>query len=431
MYRLKMSDLIDWKEKPNRKPLVLNGARQVGKTWLLKEFGRLHFENVAYISLDNNEIANNLFQADFDVSRIIKGLGLLCDLEIHKDNTLIILDEIQSSPRALTSLKYFCEEKPEYHICAAGSLLGLLDHTGSGYPVGKVDTLDLFPLSFKEFLMNCGNGELANLIDNFEEGMLKSFAPKMHEELKLYCIVGGMPAAVSCYIKSGSLAAVRTIQHQLLQDYPRDFTKHCGSRSAIRILEVWDSLVSQLSTENKKFVFGQIKTGARGKDYEEALAWLERSGLIRRVYRIKAPRHPISAYEDKSAFKVFMIDVGLFCAKSEIDPSIILEENKIFNEFKGCIAEQYVCQELVNLGINPYYWSAKNSSGELDFIVQANGKIYPIEVKAEENLKAKSLRSFVEKHSELRGVRFSMANYRRQEWMTNVPLYAISNVDIW
>ena len=432
MDRYLMDDLVRWKSSPHRKPLILNGARQVGKTWLLKEFARREFESVAYVSLDNNAAARGLFEADFDIARIVRNLSILTGVSIDPQTTLIVLDEIQSAPKALTSLKYFCEDAPEYAVAAAGSLLGISVGSGSGYPVGKVDTLDLYPLSFREFLDATGNRALRELVDSGDTESIAAFSARYVPLLRQYYVVGGMPAVVDRFAQGESLAAVRDLQLQILEDYERDFGKHAPRRTYPRMVEAWTSVPEHLAQENKKFVFGRVRTGARAKDYEEALTWLSQAGLIRKVPRVTKPGIPLSAYNDNRSFKVFLLDVGLLGAMSGLDPASVLEGNVAFTEFKGALTEQYVCQQLVSdCGLSPFYWSADNSRGEIDFLVQRGGTVFSIEAKAEENLRAKSLRAFSEKYDGVRSVRLSLSGYRDEGWMRNVPLYAMSNVGLW
>lgn len=432
MDRYLMNELVGWKDSPRRKPLILNGARQVGKTWLLKEFGRLHFDKVAYVSLDVDSAAAALFEADFDIDRIISGLALLTGVRIEPRSTLIILDEIQSVPKAITALKYFCESAPEYAVATAGSLLGISASEGTGYPVGKVDTLDLHPLHFREFLDATGEGMLRELIDGGDPASINAFKDRATFALKRYCVVGGMPAVVGAYAEEGDFGIARKVQSQIIEDYERDFAKHVPMRLYPRMLEVWQSIPAHLSQENKKFVFGRVREGARAKDFEEALVWLSQAGLICRVPRVSKPGLPLAAYDDHKSFKVFLADVGLLGAMSGLDPASVVDGSAVFTEFKGALAEQFVCQQLVSdCGMRPFYWSAENSRGELDFLVQKNGETYAIEVKAEENLQAKSLRAFKGKHPEVHARRFSLSGYREQDWMTNVPLYAIGVPGLW
>ncbi len=432
MKRMLMDELVLWKSNPNRKPLVLNGARQVGKTWLLKEFGTRHFESVAYVSLDNDAVARSYFDMDLDAHRIIASLSLQLNMDIVPEKTLIILDEIQACPKAITALKYFCENAPEYAVAAAGSLLGLSAHEGSGFPVGKVNMLDLHPLTFSEFLEATGNGRYAGLIESGDVSLMTPFAPTLEGLLRRYYVVGGMPGVVNAYLAGDDFRAARRVQEELLAGYERDFSKHVPPRLLGRMMLAWASIPRHLSRENKRFVFGQVRKGGRAADFEECLAWLEEAGLIHKVPRVDKPGLPLSAYAEQAIFKVFLLDIGLLGAMCELNPEAILAGSAVFTEFKGALTEQYVCQELIaSCGFTPFYWSAENSTGEIDFLVQDGGKIYPIEVKAEENLKAKSLRAFASKYDGVHARRFSMSGYRDQDWMRNVPLYAIGHYGLW
>ena len=432
MKRMLMDELVLWKSNPNKKPLVLNGARQVGKTWLLKEFGTRHFESVAYVSLDNDAVARSYFDMDLDAHRIIASLSLQLNMDIVPEKTLIILDEIQACPKAITALKYFCENAPEYAVAAAGSLLGLSANEGSGFPVGKVNMLDLHPLTFSEFLEATGNGRYAGLIESGDVNLMTPFAPTLEGLLRRYYVVGGMPGAVSAYLAGDDFRAARKVQEELLAGYERDFSKRVPPRLLGRMMLAWASIPRHLSRENKRFVFGQVRKGGRAADFEECLAWLEEAGLIHKVQRVDKPGLPLSAYAEQAIFKVFLLDIGLLGAMCELNPEAILAGSAVFTEFKGALTEQYVCQELIaSCGFTPFYWSAENSTGEIDFLVQDGGKIYPIEVKAEENLKAKSLRAFASKYDGVHARRFSMSGYRDQDWMRNVPLYAIGHYGLW
>ena len=427
-----MAELISWKNSARRKPLILNGARQVGKTWLLKEFGRLHFENVAYVSLDNDAIARSYFDSGFDVSRIIASLSLELDMDIEPGKTLIVFDEVQVCPKAITSLKYFCENAPEYAVAAAGSLLGISATEGTGFPVGKVNMLDLHPLSFDEFLEATGNERFAKLVASGDTAMIGAFPSKLEELLKQYYVVGGMPEAVNAYVAEQDVRAARTVQQEILDGYVSDFAKHIPPRLLARTMLVWESIPRHLSQENKKFVYGKVRRGSRAADFEESLAWLEQAGLIHKVRRASKPGIPLSAYCESGAFKVFMVDVGLLGAMSNLPPDAVVAGSRVFTEFKGALTEQYVCQQLISeCSLTPYYWSAENSLGEIDFLVQDGSRVFAIEVKAEENLRAKSLRAFKGAHPEVAAVRFSLSGYREQEWMRNVPFYAISRRSLW
>ncbi len=432
MERFLMEDLVGWKGSARRKPLVLNGARQVGKTWLLKEFGARHFENVAYVNLDNNPGLAAQFDAGYDLPRLLLMVQAESGQKVTPGKTLVVLDEIQECPKALTSLKYFCENAPELAVAAAGSLLGITFHEGTGYPVGKVDMLDLHPLSFREYLDATGNQTLREIVDSSDEQLLGSFAVKLKELLKQYYFVGGMPEPVATFIDSSNLNAVRVVQESILFGYERDISKHLAAAGAEYTLSAWRSLPAHLSQENKKFFFGHIKGGARARDYRSAITWLTQAGIATKVPRVSKPGIPLVSYADESAFKLFALDVGLLGALSGLDASSIVDGNVLFTEFKGALTEQYVCQQLVSdCGLSPCYWSAENSRGEIDFLIQHGSGIYPIEVKAEENLRSKSLRAFSERYPDTVPRRFSLSDFRDQGWMRNVPLYAIGNSKNW
>lgn len=430
MKRYAMQRLLEWKEDPNRLPMVIRGARQVGKTWLMKEFGRTEFEKCAYINFDRNERMKQLFSGDFDVDRILRGLAIESEVEIEPETTLIILDEIQEVPAALQSLKYFCEDnRHSYYIVAAGSLLGIAMHEGTSFPVGKVDSMDLYPLSFSEFLDATGNGQLTALLAQQDFDMIAAFRDKYIDLLKTYYYVGGMPAAVNAYIPKQNFASVRRVQMRLLSDYEQDFSKHAPTAVIPRIRMVWDGIPSQLAKENKKFIYSVLREGARAKDFELAIQWLIDCGLVYKVSRVTKGGIPLKAYQELSAFKLYLVDVGLLAAMTDLDAKTLLKGNAIFTEFKGALTEQYVCQQLTaELATTPYYWSAENSSGEVDFVLQHSGNVIPLEVKAEENLMAKSLKSFVSGNKLAFGVRTSMSDYRKQEKLINLPLYAISQL---
>ena len=432
MERFLMDKLIAWKDKPRRKPLILNGARQVGKTWLLKEFGRTQFNNIAYVNLDDNPRMREQFDLGYDIPRIISAIQFETGEVVSERDTLIVLDEIQECPKALTCLKYFCENAPEYAVAAAGSLLGITVHEGTGYPVGKVDTLDLYPLHFREFLVATGNRPLCELIDSGDATLINSFSSKLVPLLRQYYYVGGMPEAVDSFLNRGLLEDVREVQREILHGYERDISKHLSRTETEYALAAWRSIPSHLSRENKKFVFSHIAEGARAANYRSGITWLTQAGITTCVHRISKPGIPLAPYADDTAFKLFLVDVGLLGAMARLDKETVIGGSEIFEEFKGALTEQYVCQQLVSgCGLVPYYWSAENSSGEVDFFVQESNSVFAIEVKAEENLRSKSLRAFKSSHPKIKSVRFSLSSYREQDWMRNVPLYAISNVGLW
>ena len=420
MRRDAMQQLYDWKEKTTRKPLIVRGARQVGKTWLMKEFASSAYRQFAYINFEDNEVMKDVFQKDFDVERILMAIQLVTGIVVDTE-TLIIFDEIQEAPRGLTALKY--------HVVAAGSLLGIAMHSNDSFPVGKVDFMDLYPLSFSEFLEAVGQEAFARLLAKKDWGLIAAFRSKLIDLLKQYYYVGGMPEVVNAFINHKDYAEVRQLQQTILDSYDRDFSKHAPIAEVPRIRMVWRSIPAQLAKENKKFIYGVVKEGARAKDFELAIEWLIDAGLIYKVSRVKKAGIPLSAYEDFSAFKLFLLDTGLMGAMSGLPPQALLEGNVLFSDYKGAITEQYVLQQLKSVkGLSIYYWSSDTSRGELDFLLQKDVSVIPVEVKAEENLQSKSLRFFVEKNAGLHGVRFSMSDYRKQEWMINYPLYSVGYI---
>ena len=430
MYREVEKHLLIWKNSVNTKPLILRGARQVGKTWIMKEFGKKYYKSCAYVSLDENERMEEVFREAFDIQRILLSLEIEVGFKIKAEETLIILDEIQEIPRALKSLKYFQENAPQYHIIAAGSLLGIALHEGTSFPVGKVDFCDLYPFTFREFLMACGEQMLVEIMDERQFDVMKAFKSKYIDYLKYYYYVGGMPEAVLQFVTDHDLKMVRAVQNKLLLAYENDLSKHAPNEIVTRIRLLWNSIPAQLAKENKKFIYGLVREGARAREYEVAITWLLDIGLIYKVNRVKKPDFPLCAYQDFSAFKLFVLDVGLLGAMSRLSAKVILEGSRLFEEFKGALTEQYVLQQLV---VNPendiFYWSSESGTAELDFLVQNDDRIIPIEVKAEENLQAKSLKIFTEKYKNENAVRTSMSDYRKEEWLTNLPLYAVGNLN--
>ena len=429
MIRYAMDQLLEWKNRSNRKPLILKGARQVGKTWLMKEFGRLHFKKVAYVTFYNNQRMKQVFDDDYDIQRIVMNINIEAQTEITPDDTLIILDEIQDAPRALESLKYFCENAPEYAVVAAGSLLGVAIHEGVSFPVGKVDMLELPPMNYLEFLDAMGEKQLVDLLKAKEYDVIKNFSSKYIFWLKNYYYVGGMPEVVSFFAEHKDYQEVRRLQNEILSQYEDDFGKHASSAQLPRIRMVWNSIPMQLAKENKKFFFGQIKKGARMKDFEVAIEWLLDCGLIKKVYKVNKPAMPLKAYMDFSAFKLFLLDVGLLGALSELDATSILEGNEIFVEFKGALTEQYVLQELVSDTVyTPYYFGTDSQNFKMDFMIQKGRDAVPIEVKAEKNTQAKSMKAYYQKYEPKYAIRISMLDYVVQDYLTNIPLYAVCNI---
>ncbi len=425
MKRSAIGELYKWKESNDRKPLVILGARQVGKTWLMRKFAEEAYSKCAYVNFEDNDMLRGLFEYDFDIQRIITSLKWSTGVDID-ERTLIILDEIQEATRGITSLKYFAEKAPQYHVMAAGSLLGIAMHKNDSFPVGKVDFMHLYPLSFFEFLDAVGESRMVDLLKSKDWQMITMFRNKFEDRLRQYYYVGGMPVVVSSFVTDRSLDKVRTQQTAILEAYERDFSKHAPMAEVPRIRMVWRSIPAQLAKENKKFVYGAVKESARAKDFELAIEWLKDTGLVYKVNRCKKALLPLAAYEDYSAFKLFLSDIGLMCAMSNVPAQSVLNGNVLYSDFKGALTEQYVMQQLkTNPSLSVYYWSAGNSRGEIDFLVQQEDKIFPIEVKAEENLQAKSLRAFIERNSGLRGIRLSISPYRKQDWMTNFPLYSV------
>lgn len=425
MERSIYSSLKKWKESPTRKPLILQGARQVGKTYILKEFGAREYSEVVYINCDDNNDMQNMF-VDYDVDRIIRSLSAISGISIKPSTTLLILDEIQEVERGLASLKYFCEKAPEYHVAVAGSLLGITLHEGTSFPVGKVDMLYMYPMDFEEFLLAMGKEQLVELLRNNSWAALTPLRGMLTELLRQYYFVGGMPEAVKTYVERGDIWEVRSIHSKIIDAYRNDMSKHVPKQQVQRINMVWNSIPSQLARDNKKFIYGALRKGARANDFEIAIQWLVDSGLVHKVHRISKPVVPLKFYEDMASFKLFLLDCGLLGALSETPPEQILIGDNVFEEYKGAFTENYVLQQLKSLPRTfVYYYSNDNSTLEIDFVVQHDAHIIPIEVKAEENLRAKSLRQFVTDNSGLHGVRFSMSDYREQDWLTNVPLWAV------
>ena len=426
MERFILKKLLDWKNSPYRKPLILKGVRQVGKTWILKEFGRRYYENTAYFNFDENEEYKQFFETTKDVDRILQNLMLASSQKIVPEKTLIIFDEVQDCPKVINSMKYFCENAPEYHVAVAGSLLGVAMHKGESAPVGKVDIIRLFPMSFEEFLLAKGETQLLQILQNREWKTITMLHEKLTKILREYYFVGGMPEAVSTYLATNDANEVRRVQNDILFIYRSDMSKHVEPSEAARISMVWQSIPSQLAKENKKFVYGAVRTGARAKDFEMAIQWLVDAGLAYRISRVREVGMPLKFYEDITAFKLFLLDVGLLGALSQMEPAQMLVSNKAMAESKGAFTENYVlCQLLCRQDIFTYYYSRDDARLEIDFLAQHQGDITAIEVKAEENLRSKSLRTFCTANADVHALRFSMSPYREQDWMKNIPLYAV------
>lgn len=429
MDRQEITYLKNWKSSRNRKPLIIRGGRQVGKTWLMKEFGRKEFDNYAYINFETKSTLKSIFEPDYDIARILLAIGIETGIRPEPGKTLIILDEIQEVYGGLTALKYFQENAPEYHVIAAGSLLGISLGKNSAFPVGKVEFLNLFPLSFTEFMAANGESVLLEPLLKKDWTLVKSFKTRYTDLLKKYYYVGGMPEAVALFVNSNDFAGVRKIQKDILSAYEQDFSKHAPISIVPRIRMLWNSIPAQLAKENKKFIYGAIRKGARAKEFELAISWLSDCGLIVKIHNISKPALPLKAYENADAFKLFILDIGLLGAMTNLDINSILDRNQIFTEFKGALTEQYILQQLIlfpDIQIN--YWSPENARAEVDFVVQLSGQIIPIEVKAEENLQARSLKVYKDKFDPGICVRTSMSDFRREDWLINIPLYAISNL---
>ncbi len=429
MYRIAIEKLYRWKESRHRKPLIIQGARQVGKTWLMKEFGRSAYRDMVYINFDSNSRMAELFASDLNTDRLIMGIELYAGKKIDPDSTLLIFDEVQEVPRALSSLKYFYENAPQYHIICAGSLLGIALHEGTSFPVGKVDFLELYPLSFREFLMAVTGIQFAKLLDSQDYKMITSFKQTYIEALKQYYFIGGMPEAVENFTEERDFYEVREVQKRILEAYEQDFSKHAPLEIVPKIRMVWNSIPSQLAKENKKFLYGLVREGGRAKEYETAIMWLCDCGLVYKIERVKGGGIPLKAYVDQKAFKLFVVDVGLLGCMTGLSPKILLDGNDLFTEFKGALTEQYVCQQLKTLeNLSIYYYTNDRGSCEVDFVVDTGERTVPVEVKAEVNLKAKSLKTYYEKYQPEISIRTSMADYRPEEWLMNLPLYAIEEI---
>ena len=425
MNRQIYNELKRWKTSQDRKPLVLLGARQVGKTWIMRHFGAQEYESVAYINCDDEPRAKELFTPDYDMDRILLSIQVITGVKVLPGKTLVILDEIQELERGLHSLKYFYEKSPQYHVMVAGSLLGITLGRGESFPVGKVDMLHMYPMNFSEFLDAMGKTELITLIHSKEWQVIELMREKFEYLLRQYYYVGGMPKVVSKYVSNGDLAEVRKEQMAIVDAYRRDISKHTTNRESMRIAQVLDSLPSQLARENKKFVYGAVRKGARAADFELAIQWLVDAGIVLRVHRISEARMPLKFYEQLESFKLFLLDCGLLACMADTAADQMLVDNKVFIEFKGAFTEQYVAQELVSMGIKPYYWSNDRTPAEIDFVVQQDGKAIPIEVKASTNVRSKSLAQFIKDNEGLKGLRLSLCAYIDQSWMENVPLYAL------
>jgi predicted AAA+ superfamily ATPase len=423
MKRAAYQNLLDWKKNPARHPLIIQGARQVGKTFLMKQFGQEEFEHVAYFNFESQPLLCNLFANELTPHKIMQGLELLSNQNIDPNNTLIIFDEIQACKNAITSLKYFDEDETPYYIVAAGSLLGVAIHQGMSFPVGKVSFLNLYPFSFLEFLSAIGHQKWVAVIQEQQHEIMSTLAPQLEAMLKDYIVIGGMPAVVMQFAATGQYALCQSMQLEILQAYENDFSKHASIQELPRIRQVWQSIVSQLAKENSKFIYSALRKGARAKEFEMAIGWLQDAGLIQKAVRVKKPGYPLDAYAAWEDFKIYLNDVGLLCALSQLPVDIVLKDHQLFTEFKGILTEQYVLQQLITMGHKGYYWHPENATAEVDFLIMRNRQIVPIEVKAAQNVRSKSLSIYHQQYPDTPAIRLSLQGYKEQTWMTNIPLY--------
>ena len=426
MKRKIYSKLIEWKKSPSHKPLILNGVRQCGKTYIMKEFGKNEFQTFAYVNCDRNENLHQIFEGGFNISKIIRGISALSGVDIIPGKTLIFLDEVQSFPLVLESLKYFCEDAPDYHVAVAGSLLGIALHSGVSFPVGKVQTMKLYPMDFEEFLMAKGEQQLLRIMHDHDFDLLTALHEKCKDLLRQYYYVGGMPEVVKSYIDNGQLKPVRAIQNEILSNYAGDFSKHAPYQEVPRISMVWQSILGQLSRENKKFIYGALKKGGRAKEFEVAIQWLVDAGLVYKVNKCTKPQLPLKFYEDFTAFKLYLCDCGLMGAMADTAAKDVLIGDSVFTEYKGAFTEQYVLQQILSSGISDiYYYSADDSRMEMDFLMQREGALLPVEVKGGTSIKSTSLHNYLMEHPGIQAIRHSMLPYKKQDFLTNIPLYAV------
>ena len=426
MKRKIYSKLIEWKESSSHKPLILNGVRQCGKTYIMKEFGKNEFQTFAYVNCDRNENLHQIFEGGFNISKIIRGISALSGVDIIPGKTLIFLDEVQSFPLVLESLKYFCEDAPDYHVAVAGSLLGIALHSGVSFPVGKVQTMKLYPMDFEEFLMAKGEQQLLRIMHDHDFDLLTALHEKCKDLLRQYYYVGGMPEVVKSYIDNGQLKPVRAIQNEILSNYAGDFSKHAPYQEVPRISMVWQSILGQLSRENKKFIYGALKKGGRAKEFEVAIQWLVDAGLVYKVNKCTKPQLPLKFYEDFTAFKLYLCDCGLMGAMADTAAKDVLIGDSVFTEYKGAFTEQYVLQQILSSGISDiYYYSADDSRMEMDFLMQREGALLPVEVKGGTSIKSTSLHNYLMEHPGIQAIRYSMLPYKKQDFLTNISLYAV------
>ena len=429
-----MSKLLAWKNSPYRKPLILKGVRQVGKTWILKEFGKLYYKNIAYFNFDENKEYKQFFETTKNVERILQNLMLASGQKIEPENTLIIFDEVQDCPEVINAMKYFCENAPQYHVACAGSLLGITLAKPSSFPVGKVNFMQINPMNFTEFLLANGDENLAKFIEQIDkiEPIPDAFFNPLYEKLKMYYVTGGMPESVLMWAKARDVNAMQETLFEIITAYERDFAKHPNVSEFPKISMIWNSIPSQLARENKKFLYKVVKNVARAREYEDALQWLVSAQLVYKIYRNTAPNLPIAAYDDVSAFKIYLADVGLLRRLAQLAPTAFAEGNRLFTEFKGALTENYVLQALLTqFEVMPRYWSQTNPPYEVDFLIQRENDIFPVEVKSEANINSRSLKKFKElfpNQTKLR-IRFSLNNLKLDEDMLNIPLFMADYTD--
>ena len=434
MERFVLKKLQAWKESPYRKPLILKGVRQVGKTWILKEFGKRFYENVAYFNFDEDEEYRQFFETTKNVDRILQNLMMMSGQKIMPEKTLIIFDEVQDCPEVINSMKYFCENAPQYHIACAGSLLGIALAKPSSFPVGKVNFMQIDPMTFEEFLLANGDNNLLSFLQSYDllEPVPEAFFNPLYEKLKMYYVTGGMPESVLIWTKARDVSSMQEALSGILEAYERDFAKHPSIAEVPKISMIWKSVPSQLARENKKFIYKVVKEGARAREYEDALQWLADARLIHKIYRSTAPGIPIAAYDDLSAFKIYLVDLGLLRRMAQLAPSAFGEGNRLFTEFKGALTENFVLQTLLTqFEVVPRYWSQNNPPYEVDFLIQRENDIFPIEVKSESNIESKSLKKFKEIFPDkvkLR-IRFSLANLKLNDDVLNIPLFMADETD--
>ena len=428
MKRFLYNKLINWKNSDRRKPLLLQGARQVGKTYLVNQFGKNEYKDYVNLNFEQNPDLKTIFTGELNPHKIIENIGFYIGRKINPENSLILFDEIQEVPEAITSLKYFCEEAPEYHLIAAGSLLGVSVGKSKSFPVGKVNFMTMYPMTFYEYLLAIGEKLLADKLQDYNK--IEPLAELIHNKLinhfKKYLFVGGMPEVLQDFIENNDIVSVRNLQNEILEAYKRDFSKYTDKSQAIKISELWQSIPYQLAKENKKFKYSGVRKGASASVFEQTIQWLKNAGLINIAYNISVPKLPLAGYTDYSKFKIYLLDTGLLGAMLKVDSSIIIKPTKLFTEYNGAFIENYVAAELTASGSNElFYWKSR-SDAEVDFIIQYQNKIYPLEVKSGLSRNLKSLRSYADKYNPELIIRTSPRNFVKDKEFINIPLYAVS-----